>query len=679
MKRLQFHRWSVPIALFLLCLAGYGLLIRWLGFYQDDWYQIWFGRAFGSSVFINYYDYERPFIAGLYLLTTPFLGVNPTTWQIFGLICRWLSALSVWWALGLVWKNRLHRVAWIAILFAVYPGFRQQFASVIYSHYFLQFAIQMASIGAMLLAVRRPRWFWPLTLLAWLGALVGIFSSEYFFGLELLRPVFLWLGINEEQSIPPGVRRRRFFLQWLPYLLFLAGFLFWRIFIFKFPTYQPILHGASTGGFLALIFQLARTILTDVLETGLIAWAYPLGAYLKFNLRQPSLLVALGLAVICAVALAFYLLRLHFAEDKQPTTPKSERNFALGLVGLGIYALLGSGWPFWFVGLPVNLALDGGSRLTLSFMLGASLLMVGLIELLLRKKSWQIVVVAILAGLAVGHHFLDANTYRQVHERQATFFQQLAWRAPGIQPGTLVLSDAFNDLPFSGDNSLTAALNWIYDPEPPYAMEYYFTHALADLTPGQPVEKAFRTTIFHGSTSAVLVIVAPPNGCLRLFSPELDLGLPRPVELTKEIKEALPLSNPARVITNPARPASLTKELFKVIPAQNSWCYDYEKADLAVQQKNWAEAARLADLALAGQHKLDNTWEILPYIDGYAQTAQFEKAAQLSSQALQASPEGKKTTQALLCAAWTRIASESAIDSPTHTVAWQTLLEMGCP
>jgi len=45
-------------------------------------------------------SYERPFIAGLYLLTTPFIGSNPTNWQIFALFTRWLAVLSLWWSLG---------------------------------------------------------------------------------------------------------------------------------------------------------------------------------------------------------------------------------------------------------------------------------------------------------------------------------------------------------------------------------------------------------------------------------------------------------------------------------------------------------------------------------------------------------------------------------------------------
>ena len=179
--------------LLILCTASFAPLIPWLGFYQDDWYQVWFGRAFGPAVFIDYYAIERPFIAAIYLLTTSLVGELPLNWQIFGLLCRWLAALSAWWTLRIIWPRQAQVVTWVALLFAIYPGFRQQYLSVIYSHYFIQAAVHIFSLGAMLLALRHPKRAWLWTMLALLAALFGVFTSEYFFGLELIdRSCYGW-------------------------------------------------------------------------------------------------------------------------------------------------------------------------------------------------------------------------------------------------------------------------------------------------------------------------------------------------------------------------------------------------------------------------------------------------------------------------------------------------------
>lgn len=687
MRRFHVPLWTFPLALLLICIVGYGILISWLGFYQDDWYQIWFGRAFGTQVFVDYYSYERPFIAGLYLLTTPFIGSNPTNWQIFALFTRFLSALSLWWTLGLVWRKQRTTIAWITILFALYPGFRQQWASVIYSHYFLQFAVQMASIGLMLLAVRRPRQYWLFTTLGVTGAVVGLFSSEYFFGLELLRPILLWWVLQEDNAGPARQIWRRFLVNWLPYLLILAGFLVWRIFIFQFPTYQPIYANIPVGDLPALGLTLVKTVISDVFETGLTAWVYPLATYLQTSLKQPATLAALFLSLASTALIGLYLWYLRSAEVDLPAAGReqgnnnheSDREFALGLIGSGLFTLFASGWPFWFVDLKVNLELGEGSRLTLTFMLGASLLIVGLVELIFRRSLWRILSVAILAGLAIGHHFLDANTYRQVHRIQAEFFQQLAWRAPGIKPGTILLTDAFNDLIFSGDNSLTAAFNWVYQPNPPYSLDYLFTHSLPTLTPNTTVVKDFRTARFTGSTSNVLVVYARPGKCLRVLSPRVEMELIQPAGMSMEVKKANQLSNLDRILSDPANPASLSKDVFKYIPSEDSWCYFYEKADLARQLKNWPEIVRLADQALPEQQKVDSSWEFIPFIEGYAYTGDFENARLLSEQVHQALPEGKKTTRDLLCNTWTRISQSFEAGNTLKAEAAAILSEYSCP
>ena len=147
-----FNNRSVPFALLAICILAFGLLVPWPGYYQDDWYQVWFGRAFGSGVFVDYYSIERPFIAGIYMLTMPLVGTSPLSWQVFGVFSRFLSVLAVYWLLRVVWPERRLQAVWAAALFAVYPAFPQQYASVIYSHYFLQMAVQMLSLGTMVLA-----------------------------------------------------------------------------------------------------------------------------------------------------------------------------------------------------------------------------------------------------------------------------------------------------------------------------------------------------------------------------------------------------------------------------------------------------------------------------------------------------------------------------------------------
>jgi hypothetical protein len=149
--------------------------------------------------------------------------------------------------------------------------------------------------------------------------------------------------------------------------------------------------------------------------------------------------------------------------------------------------------------------------------------------------------------------------------------------------------------------------------------------------------------------------------------------------MSVEMKKAIPFSNLDRIISNPENPARLSSEVFKYIPEQDSWCYFYEKAELARQQKNWPEVVRLAGSALSEGRKVDSTWEYIPYIEGYALTGNYSEARQLSDLVYQAMADGKKPTRDLLCSTWVRIADSPESGAELKTEAAAILSEFGCP
>jgi hypothetical protein len=682
-KNLRLPFKTVPLALLAACVAAFGLLIPWLGFYQDDWYQIWFGRAYGANVFVNYYAGERPFIALIYMLTTPLIGTTPLAWQIFGLLSRWLAALAVWQLLRL-WQPRYsHQTAWAAILFTVYPGFRAHFAAVIYSHYFLQLAIQVLSLAAMLLAILKPRWFWPLMLFSALTAIFGLFTSEYFFGLEFIRPILLWLALGRKNLILPN-RIRSTLLYWSPFLAVLLAFVWWRIAVFKFPTYQPF-YKQTTAGLIPMITGLATAIGKSILEMGLLTWGMTLKVITNVTNMTPVSLASAGLALAFGIALFLYLLLLDGSKEvEQP--PNLGCAFAWPAILLGLFLLLTSGVPFWFVNIKVNTDINEGSRFGISFMLGSALLMVGLIDLLGRRKVFKVALVAGLAGLAVGFHLTDADFYREMNRHQATFFQQLAWRAPGLKPNTLVLVNPIEDFVFNGDNALTATLNWIYEPQPPYSLSYMLFYIptrlqsdnLAGLHAGQPVKKVLRTATFTGSTDHALVLYYPHPNCLRILDPEVDLDLPRPTGMPRQIQEAIPISNLDQIIADAKLPAELPSDLFMARPDETSWCYFYEKAELARQQKDWEKVVQLAGQALGKNQKYNSTYELLPFIEGLARAGQPEKARSLTMELHRLNPDGREATTKILCSLWGRLSRAANLEQELQQQAINMLDTMQC-
>lgn len=674
------RRWAVPSALLLLCLASFGPLAARLGFYWDDWPTIWFLHFFGPGSFQQGFAEDRPLLAWVFQLTTSLVGESPVAWQFFGIFTRWLYSLSLYWALRAIWPQARRQAVWAALLFAVYPAFRQQYISVTYSNGELVLSAFLASIAIMVLAARRlnssPRQVsgWLLMGLALALSGFSLFITEYVFGLELLRPLILWLA----QPAPEKTRRQRLsqvFWQWAPFLAVTLLFLVWRLFLHVTPRGDLVIFERLSQAPLATAASLLNTVFSDILEATLLGWLNTVN--LPQLLDFSAAIIAIYILIVLATGvLAFVFLRWLSQATASSPTPTSA-TWARQALLLGGLALLLGGVPVWVTNLHIDLRFPW-DRFYLSMMFGGCLVLAALLDLLYRWRRTALLLLSLLLGLAAGMHFHDALLYRQDWLKLSGFFWQLTWRIPGLEPGTALLS---SDLPFRyySDNSLTAPLNWTYAPDlASHDMPYLFYDLearlgswLPDLDPGTPIQQPYRVTSFTGNTSqAVVVLYAPPR-CLKVIEPLLDRTLPyKP----RNISKALPLSNPDLILPDGAAHPPL---VFGAEPARN-WCYYYAKAELAVQQGNWQQAARLADAALllGKEFTKETASELIPFILGYAHTGQWETALQLSRQAYQAG--GKDKLGEMICSTWLWVRDTAPAESGREAALQQAAAEFGC-
>jgi hypothetical protein len=329
---------------------------------------------------------------------------------------------------------------------------------------------------------------------------------------------------------------------------------------------------------------------------------------------------------------------------------------ALWLIGLGALALLLAGWPFWLVGFLPSLQWPA-SRFTLSFILGVSLVLGGLIGLLPWERV-RIVFLVVLVSLAAGKQYLNSLDYRQDWIIQKELFWQMTWRAPAIEPNTVVLLNE-GALDYYADNSLGGALNWIYAPDNhsrrvEYVLFYPTTrlsNALPKLEQGFPVEYDYLAGQFHGNTSQVLALYYDPPGCLRILDEDIE-------RVNRMIPEKSLLRFAARLSSLELirqEPRARMPEAYGPEP-EHDFCYYFEKADLARQFKDWEVVVTFGDMALTLEHPY-NPAEQLVFIEGYAHAGQWDRAVELSERANAASAE---LVGPILCRLWKRIAAETA-------------------
>ena len=132
-----------------------------MGFYQDNWPHLYYGRVLGLSQVLDLYRYTtRPPGTLLYVTGFAALGYTPLYWQILSLAIRFFTCLFLWLTLRSLWVQHKRFAAWTTLLFAVYPLFRLQPLAVTYFYHWSGYLLFLISLWAMIQSLRQPRRFW---------------------------------------------------------------------------------------------------------------------------------------------------------------------------------------------------------------------------------------------------------------------------------------------------------------------------------------------------------------------------------------------------------------------------------------------------------------------------------------------------------------------------------------
>ena len=672
-----------PVVLLLVAILAYGLLIPHLGFYWDDLPISWIRYQLGSEALTRYFSTNRPVWGLLYQITTSIIPDNPIYWQIFALIWRWLGAVVGFAIVEKLWRGKPRLALGVALLFLVYPGFTQQWSAFLYSHFFIVLFFFLYSYLLTLRAIEEPTRFWWFTALSLVFSALNLWMMEYFYVLELMRVGVILTALRGE-TMSLRERAVRTFKLWLPYLIVFILAVLSRLFIFNNQVYGIGLGDSLKSAPLETLLNLARNIrltLTLVLRD---AWMQvtqlPNIASAESVLNSYTIVVALAVLVLIAGFLFTSQDRSNDfsrSDTKRLKSPLLEvlSPDSLWMIGLGIFALLLSGWPFWLVGFVPSLAWPA-SRFTLPFMFGVSLIFVGVIHLIPWERV-RIVLLVSLVGLAVGYQFLLANNYRQDWETQKDLFWQLTWRAPSIQPDTAIIMNE-GALEYYADNSLSPVVNWVYAPEKrgediDYVLLYPTTRlrsdALLKLEPDLPILTEYLAGQFHGNTSQTLAIYFMPPGCMRILDPEVD-RVNRSIPEQSLMRFAARLTN-YELITSEST-AQMPKPYYPE-PA-HTWCYYFQKADLARQFKQWEEVASLGDAAFAEGLNPADPSERFVFIEGYAHAGEWDHAVELSKRSF----EESELMTAPLCRLWERIAAETVSTSERSGALSEVKILIAC-
>lgn len=652
-------RWKIPLFYLGLSIINFGIFIPTWGLYGDDWQYLYSYHLLGAAGYPAFVAPDRPFSAWVYMLFTPLLGENTWAYHILLLVLRWSAAVLFSKVLRAMWPRQVELAFWAGALLAIYPGFRQQPLPLEFILHFSILNLTLFSLFCMLRTVDAPSRSWRWTVPGVISAL-GIFSVEYFAGLELLRPMLLWVKLQESHPRPVD-RLKAAVLRWLPYLAVFTAFGIWRVFIFEFQHYKPSAEGISN--------PVKYMLVTGWKALGhlWLALAKSWEIQITINRGLPSALIPLAVLFISFFIIYLVLRKFYPSSPPANRAPTGEH---IRVAGVGFAALALAGPLYWILDIPIQQTFPW-DRPLLSFIPGAAILL-SCVAVQMLVPRYRGLFLAGLCAVAMVANFHNASTYAAEWQAVRSYTDQMTRRIPQVEPGTMLLTQ---DLPFLyyGENTFFPILNWIYDPENRtqqmrlrmFDLSIRQGEPTAALERGEVVEHNYRAFQFTSDREHLVAIVYQPPACLHVLSPD-DAGYPH---LPGALADLTYLSRPDLIQvdtkTAPELPAVLGGE---VLP---TWCAYYAEAQLARQQQDWDSVRSIAAAAEGQGFQPQVGYEYLPFMEAFARSGEWDQVERYFQLAAAASDE---EGSAYLCSRWKSLA-DSLDQAPAGGLSAQYCFE----
>jgi hypothetical protein len=634
--------WLAPVLSLALSVIAFGLFIPFLGFYWDDWPTIFYTYNERISSLFNHFTYDRPYSAWAYWLVGRF-GTMPLTWHLAALLIRWAVVVALGWALQPLWPKHVRKIVWISLIFAIYPGYYLQPSAVIFIPHLAAYGLFFVSLGAMGRAYSERKRFGVYTALAVISGTMHMFMVEYYVGLELVRPIYLWLLAAKTQ--PRKARITEVVKAWLPYGALFGVWMSWRLFWLELPVepYPLVFAQAIRSNPIAGSIELAQVMVRDLFYVLLTAWAEA-GRALVSALGTAIGQLGLVLATLTGVGLWLTLTRFSAAKRSENEDVRFGREaLLLGMAGF-IFGML----PIWIIGETIAQG-EYNLRYTLVAMFGASLVVIGLLTLLIKKESYRILLVSLLVAVTIASHVHAGSEYKTDWEVQRSLYWQLYWRAPSLEESTALIS--FERLTVTmGDPMTGNALNVLYPQRgtPPNADLWNFelnrTRTENAIRAGEQLTNDYRGLEFSTQAQDDLVFYhVETDACLWMLGPEHAAN----DYLPEEQRDLVSYSNLDNIVPSSYSVEYPARSIFGREPEQG-WCFYFQKADLARQMEDWSGVIALMQEAEDRLLFPSNGIEWLPLLEAYLRTEEWEAAGALSA----SMHEMQSRSDAMICATW---------------------------
>lgn len=672
---------TVPLLLVIVAAVSFLPLASSTGFYGDEWHMVYSYVSHPESGLARYFYYDgHPTISWIYQISFNLLGINPFAWHLFAFLWKYFATLWFWYLLNAIWPEQKLETAFAAIVFMLYPRFYMNAMAVAYFETWFAYVVLWASFYYSVKAVQTSQK--SFYLIAFLLKGVHLLTSEYTWGIELIRVFFIWAGLrhthwNNRERLEQAIKASAFYL--LPSIALIV----WRIWFYTSPLEHraaPVLLYRLQSAPFQTFWNYFLNLFVDlfVMVTG--SWN---NLFQPFMLEEGPLFAVVMLTGSLVCVFAFYRFAQNGATAEQFTDDFKKMWLIIGLFGM-ISGLL----PFHAAGYFVSMGEPPfNGRFTLGSLAGISLFFVAALALFITSRQRRVVAFAILTGLMVLWQNYAAGQFRLLWQAQENFYRQLTWRVPSLRPNTALLMASssgalfkrgrvfvLNILYEENQNSSLVLPYWIFDVKkgqgnrPDALVGWNTTISSLNYESDERLTDWKYDVSFNGAVQDALYLSYSDHHCLWIIEPETAFYV---------FPEVLfPFSEPAARVENKNVSGARLEAIFGAEqPYHRKWCYVFQRASLARQFQDWNTILALWKQASDARLQPSHGLEYLPFIDAHAYSGNWSEAFALTRKSFNKSD----TLAPFLCNHWQKLVKQTPFSDEKMSFYRRLQTLLGCP
>jgi len=344
-----------------------------------------------------------------------------------------------------------------------------------------------------------------------------------------------------------------------------------------------------------------------------------------FRFRDLIWILAMGTGVTSIILLGLYWFKKDI--EGKPEEPL-HRDWIQQAIWGGIVAAIIGLIPV-IMANRIALIDEGGGRYLLASAPGAAMVVVAGIRLISSKRI-QIGIIGTIVFLAAVTHY--GNTVNHVYQADSLrdFWWQVSWRAPQIEKGTTLIA-SYPEMWAPEEFVIWAPANLIYYPQKleGIPIELPLPALIPDLVyitriiayDNISYSRIMRGNLINTNFHKILALIQPQNvSCVHVIDDSaLELSPQDPLKMMM----IAPYSKIDSIIVD-AEPVTPPQTIFGPEP-KHTWCYYYQKAELARQRGDWLSVIALVEEALNKGYRPNDAVEWMPILQAYVATGQIDK------------------------------------------------------